>query len=309
MKKRYGNLQDENYVNSFQNVLAWQRERRQKQKDLSYTVPQHVQKDAAYLRHNQTVQTITWIGHSTFFIQTGGLNIVTDPVWAQQMGFSKRLAAPGFELRELPAIDVVLISHAHYDHFHAASLKAIQRRNPNVLFIIPEGLAYLMQRHRLRRFVEQSWYETYTHKGVAIHFVPAKHWTRRLLWDTNTSHWGGFVLESSEHKTIYFAGDSGYFQGFQDIGARYDIHTALLPIGAYEPEWFMKHAHVTPEEAVKAFEDLRADVLIPMHYGSFMLADDTPKEALARLQGAWAQKTRPQQLHVLAHGETLIGLS
>lgn len=305
MKKRYSNLYDENELSSIRDMFKWQQERRSKRKVIDYTVPQYDKKNVHFLRNNTTEQTITWVGHSTFLIQQDGLNILTDPVWANYMGTAKRLARPGIELVQLPGIDIVLISHAHYDHFHAPTLKAIQRRNPNVLFIVPEGLQYLMKRHRLRRFIELAWYDTYTHKGVPIHFVPAKHWTRRMLWDTNTSHWGGFIIEARNRKHIYFAGDSGYFKGFADIGTRYNIHTAILPIGAYEPEWFMKSAHVTPEEALQAFDDVGATVFIPMHYGSFMLADDTPKEALHRLYNAWAKRQRKQTvLHVLTHGET-----
>lgn len=307
MKKRYSNLYDENELSTMRDVIKWQQERRTKRKVIDYTVPQCDKQDLRFLRSNTTKQTITWIGHATFLIQQDGLTMLTDPVWANYMGTVKRLTAPGIRLEQLPAIDVVLLSHAHYDHFHARTLKEIQRRNPNVLFLVPAGLAYLMQRHRLRRFVEMEWYDTYTHKGVPIHFVPAKHWTRRMPWDTNTSHWGGFVIEASDEKHIYFAGDSGYFKGFADIGARFHIHTAIMPIGAYEPEWFMKSAHVTPEEAVQAFHDVGAHVFIPMHYGSFMLADDTPKEALDRLYAAWDENAQLNAtIRVLVHGETLL---
>ena len=136
---------------------------------------------------------------------------------------------------------------------------------------------------------EMHWWEALDRGKVRISFVPAQHWTRRTLMDTNKSHWGGFVLEHKQSpntkplETIYFAGDSGYFRGFKRIGEIFNIDIALLPIGAYEPEWFMNAQHVNPEEAVQAFVDVKANMMIPMHYGTFKLADDTPKEALDRL--------------------------
>ena len=174
--------------------------------------------------------------------------------------------------------------------------------------------------------------------GVKITFVPAQHWTRRTLFDTNTSHWGGYVLEqhhgltpsseesaaaseqnepSSDSRTqtsqqsegppvLYFVGDTGYFQGFKTIGERFDIGVTLMPIGAYEPEWFMTSQHVTPEEALQGFVESGSQLMVPMHYGTFKLADDTPKEALDRLE---VERERlgihKERIRVLGHGETL----
>ena len=302
MKKRYTNLDEDDRLGTFKDVLKWQRSR--PKKVIDFAVPQHANKELSFLQTNRSQQTITWIGHSTFFIQKEGLNILTDPVWANRMGFSKRLTAPGLSLEELPDIDVVLISHGHYDHLHINTLKRIKGKP---LFIIPEGLGYLFKRNKLTNYLELRWYEQQKIGTLQIHFVPAKHWTRRMLWDTNTSHWGGFVLQTAnDENSIYFAGDSGYFRGFKEIGDRFTIHTALMPIGAYEPEWFMYPSHVTPEEAIQAFHDVGAKFFIPMHYGAFMLADDTPKEALDRLDDAWDKMaTNTAELKLLALGETL----
>jgi L-ascorbate metabolism protein UlaG (beta-lactamase superfamily) len=302
MKKRYTNLDSDDRLGTFKDVLKWQRSRPKKVVD--FAVPQHANKEGSFLQTNRTEQTITWIGHSTFFIQKEGLNILTDPVWANRMGFSKRLTAPGLPLEEIPNIDIVLISHGHYDHLHINTLKRIKGKP---LFIIPEGLGYLFKRHKLTNYLELAWYEQHTIGELQIHFVPAKHWTRRMLWDTNSSHWGGFVLQTAnDDNSIYFAGDSGYFRGFKEIGERFTIHTALMPIGAYEPEWFMHPSHVTPEEAIQAFHDVGAKLFIPMHYGAFMLADDTPKEALDRLDVAWSKlASNMAELKQLKLGETL----
>ncbi|MGA4517084.1 MBL fold metallo-hydrolase [Solibacillus silvestris] len=304
MRKRFSNLDQIDCLGTFKDVLKWQRSKQKKLID--YEVPQCEKKLIAFLKSNRTEQSVTWIGHSTFLIQKEGLNILTDPVWAYWMGVAKRLTDPGLRLDELPEIDIVLISHAHYDHLNIPTLKKLKKRNPNLLFIIPEGLGYLMKRHKLHHFIELSWYEKHEAGPLEIHFVPAQHWTRRMLWDTNTSHWGGFVLQkASDAQSIYYAGDSGYFRGFKDIGERFNIHTALMPIGAYEPEWFMHASHVTPEEAIQAFCDVGAQVFIPMHYGAYMLADETPKEAIDRLHVHWQQAAFANvELKTLAIGET-----
>ncbi|MNI00196.1 metal-dependent hydrolase [compost metagenome] len=302
-RKRYSNIDEVNTNKPFKDLRKWQKERKAKIKDLSYTMPQYAEKSPAYLLQNRTDTTITWIGHSTFFIQIGGLNIITDPVWAKRMGFSKRISEPGLTMEECPPIDVILLSHAHYDHLHMASLRALPG-HPKLL--VPDGLAAMMKRKGFKDVAELSWWGSTQVEGVAFHFVPAQHWTRRTLWDTNTSHWGGWVVQDTKRvETIYFAGDSGYFSGFKAIGEKFKIDIALMPIGAYEPEWFMKVSHMTPEEAIQAYLEIGAKQFIPMHYGAFMLADDTPKEAIDRLLNEWRRlQIERVQLRVLELGET-----
>ncbi|WP_442602888.1 MBL fold metallo-hydrolase [Paenibacillus sp. KN14-4R] len=306
-RERYENLDGVPMSNSFGQLMKWRQERRKKVKDFSFAVAACPNKEVAYLGANRTVTTVTWIGHSTFLIQHGGLNIITDPVWAGSMALTKRLAPPGLTLDELPAIDVILLSHSHYDHMHVASLRAIERKH-HPLLLVPKGLKVKMVRKGFANVQELAWWEQTAVKGVEIHFVPTQHWTKRTLLDTNTSQWGGYIIRTSadDPRTVYFAGDSGYFRGFKMIGERYNIHTALIPIGAYEPEWFMKAQHVNPEQAVQAFLDVGAEQFIPMHYGAFRLADDTPKEALDRLKAEWdKQGLAKERLHILLHGETL----
>jgi L-ascorbate metabolism protein UlaG (beta-lactamase superfamily) len=313
--KRYENLDVTATVKTLKEIRQWQKERRGKVKDLSYVVEQSDRKEIAFLHENRTETTITWIGHSTFFIQKAGLNLVTDPVWANRMGLAKRLAAPGIPIADLPQVDIVLISHSHYDHLHLASLRRLKGK-PVVL--VPEGLGCFMRRKRFETVVELPWWGRTKIGPLEFHFVPAQHWTRRTLWDTNTSHWGGWIVQDAaapgmdgperpqREGAIYFAGDSGYFRGFKEIGERFRIDYALMPIGAYEPEWFMGMQHVTPEEAIQAFLDVKAETFIPMHYGAFRLADDTPKEALDRLLAEWHRLGLPKErLRLLKHGETL----
>ncbi|MGD8192217.1 MBL fold metallo-hydrolase [Brevibacillus ginsengisoli] len=301
-KKRYANLDDVSVTKTFAEVRKWRKERKAKPKDLSYTVPSEDGIDYAWIRNNREQTSVIWIGHATFFIQVNGLNILIDPVWASRMGFEKRLSPPGLPLEELPAIDVVLISHGHYDHLNFSTLRKLPG---SPTYLVPAGLARLFSRKGLTKVQEYNWWEQEERSEVTFTFVPAQHWVRRTLWDTNTSHWGGWVIEH-QGKTIYYAGDSGYFRGFREIGERFAIDIALLPIGAYEPEWFMSSQHMTPEEAIRLFGELRAKLFIPMHYGAFRLADDTPKEALDRLTAEWdRQRLADEQLRILRLGEVM----
>jgi L-ascorbate metabolism protein UlaG (beta-lactamase superfamily) len=313
-RKRYSNANPSAKVKTWKEIRRWQQERKGKVKDLTLRIGQAEHKQQELLMHNRSETTITWIGHSTFLLQVAGLTIVTDPVWANRMGFARRLEAPGLALDEIPAVDIVLLSHSHYDHLHVGSLRKLKG---SPVALVPEGLGLKMRRLGLSTVHELPWWGKTTVGPLEFHFVPAQHWTRRTLTDTNSSLWGGWVINRSaellvdgaeNNDAIYFAGDSGYFQGFRDIGARFPgIRYALMPIGAYEPEWFMGMQHVTPEEAVQAFLDVGAETFIPMHYGAFRLADDTPQEALDRLLADWQRRELDSsRLKLLKHGETLV---
>lgn len=318
-KIRYNNMDNVSTDKTLKQFRQWRQERRQKKKDYSFQIP-NMPPDLEYLHGNRQDTSITWIGHSTFFIQYEGLNILTDPVWAKRMGFERRLGAPGLLIEDVPPVDIILISHSHYDHMHMASIRKLYRAGTTL--IVPVGLRAKMVRRGFHNCRELKWWEHVVIGQVKISFVPTQHWTRRTPFDTNTSHWGGFVLEPHETEeagnagaedgtrmlppNVYFAGDSGYFAGFKEIGRRFNLHVALMPIGAYEPEWFMTSQHVNPEEALQAFLDVEADMMIPMHYGTFRLADDTAREALDRME---AERVRlglsKERIKVMHYGETL----
>lgn len=305
-RRRYENLDQVPNTSSFKELRAWRKERRSKVKDHSFFIGQAANKQIDYLHNNRKETTVTWIGHSTFLLQIGGLNILTDPVWAGSMAFNKRLSPPGIEIDELPPIDVVIISHSHYDHLHLTSLRKLARMG-KFKVLVPEGLRSWMWWRGFRDAVELPWWGSIQVGEVMFDCVPAQHWTRRTLTNTNATHWGGWVIRRPDSgKAIYFAGDSGYFRGFKLIGDKYRIGTALMPIGAYEPEWFMGKQHVTPEEAIQGYLDAGAEWFVPMHYGSFPLADDTTKEALDRLRAEWKRRgLEADRLKLLLHGETL----
>lgn len=303
MRKRYANLENISNAKSFKDMLKWNKERRSKVKDLSTQIAQSPFKLVEEIRNNRTQSSFTWIGHSTFLIQLNGLNILTDPVWAQRMGFQKRLTEPGLALDELPEIDVVVISHGHYDHLDFPTLKKL-KGYPQ--YFVPAGFSSLFNKKGYKKVIEMNWWDSIECEGMKVHFVPAQHWTRRTMTDMNTSHWGGFIFEAAG-ETMYFVGDTGYFSGFKEIGSRFNIDTVFMPIGAYEPEWFMKDSHINPEDSIKAFLELRAKLFVPMHYGAYRLADDTGPEALERLAREWEKLNLPgEQLKVLKIGETVM---
>lgn len=290
----YNNMGGAPKRTTFRELRAWRKERKAKVKDLSFVVPDSPS-DPTELETHTEFPRFAWVGHSTFLLQMGGMNLLTDPVWAERMGFERRLSPPGIAMEHLPDIDIVLLSHSHYDHLHIPSLR---RLKGNPIHLVPEGVGGLLMRKGLSNVKQFGWWESAKVGKLDFTFVPAEHWTRRTLWDMNRSHWGGWIMEMGRDEeeesrmdaktTVYFAGDSGYFPGFAEIGKRFPgIDIALMPIGAYEPEWFMAPQHVSPEQAVQAFMDVGATAFVPMHYGAFRLADDTPKEALDRLYAAW----------------------
>lgn len=302
MKKRYSNLDRVENKKTLSDLWKWRKERKGKIKDLTVSVPAADSVRLQEIQQNRSQTSFTWIGHSTFLIQLDGVNILTDPVWAKRMGLQKRLTEPGIPIKEMPDIDIVVISHGHYDHLDFSSIAQL-KGDPT--FYVPQGLKSLFHKKGYQKIVEASWWDHFEENRISFHFVPAQHWTRRTLWDMNTSHWGGWVLQTA-NETLYFVGDTGYFRGFQEIGKRFAIDTVFMPIGAYEPEWFMKVSHINPEDAIKAFIELGAKKFVPMHYGAYRLADDTGPEALERLIKEWKSRQLPQEkLCVLKIGETI----
>jgi N-acyl-phosphatidylethanolamine-hydrolysing phospholipase D len=258
---------------------------------------------------------LTWIGHATFLVQAGPLNVLTDPVWSATVSpipglGPRRLAPPGLPLEALPPVDAVLLSHDHYDHLDAATVRRLARGHPDAVWIAPLGYRAWLARRGVRRTLELDWWQA-TSLGdsgaVTVTALPAQHWTRRSPLDEGGRLWASFALETPAAR-VYFGGDSGYCPAFAEIGRRLGRFDAvLLPIGAYEPRWFMRAAHMNPEEAVRAWIDLGASGrLVAMHWGTFVLTDEPVLEPPARLRDAWRAAGLPDaQLSILRHGETL----
>jgi L-ascorbate metabolism protein UlaG (beta-lactamase superfamily) len=252
---------------------------------------------------------ITWVGHATYVIQIGGLTVLTDPVWSRRIpGVRPRLTPAGVDWLALPPVDAVLISHNHYDHLDGPSIRRLPRTTP---LLVPANLAWWFRRRGFGDVTDLDWWESREivpdgGDPVRFDFVPAHHWSRRTLTDTNKSLWGGWMITAADGTSIYFAGDTGYGHWFAAIRERFPgIDLALLPVGAYEPQWFMQPMHLNPEEAVRACADVGARRMAPMHWGTFVLSAEPIMEPLERTVAAWAAARRPRaDLWDLAIGET-----
>jgi L-ascorbate metabolism protein UlaG (beta-lactamase superfamily) len=251
---------------------------------------------------------VTFIGHSSFFVQIGGLNVVVDPNFARWLFVLKRLRHPGLRISDLPPIDAVLVTHAHFDHLHRPSLRAIARATRRLsgerpVIICPQNVRDLVFDLGFERVVELQWWEAARMGGIEITATPANHWGARIIRDMHRG-FGGFVLRAGKH-SIYHSGDTAYFEGFHEIGNRLRPEVAMLPIGAYHPPSF-RAVHTSPEDAVQAFCDLKARWMVPMHYGTFKLSHEPMEEPVQRLRDDAARHGISEKILVLEEGVTKI---
>lgn len=295
----------------FTDFLKWQWERRSLSVE-AVTFPL-IKNDPEFLHQNRTKPTLTWIGHATFLIQFAGLNILTDPHFtlrASPISFAgpPRYTPPGLKLEQLPEIDIVIISHNHYDHLDkktVTQLHAQQKNNPP-RFFVPLGLQSWFAAQGISNVEELDWWNQTSFRDWAIHSVPVQHFSGRSLWDRNETLWTGWVLEHPQFR-FFFAGDTGYSKDFLNIQKRFGtMDLSAIPIGAYKPRWFMRPMHVNPEEAVKIHQDLQSRYSVAMHWGTFILTDeamtDPPQELKKALQNAQIAEDR---FFVMKHGEVL----
>lgn len=256
---------------------------------------------------------ISMVGHATMLIQTGGLNILTDPLWsdrASPLAFAgpHRITAPGIDMDDLPPIDAILLSHNHYDHLDVATLRALHARHaPRI--ITPLGNDSIIRRHIPDAHVETGdWFDRFAiAPGAEAHIVPALHWSSRGPRDRRMALWGGFMLRAFD-RLLYFAGDTGYGTGaiFRDLRARFGpVDVALLPIGAYAPRWFMAAQHADPDDAIQIMLDLEARAAIGMHWGTFKLTDEPWDDPVHRLAaGLRTRKLEPGRFIAMRPAET-----
>ena len=253
---------------------------------------------------------VTFIGHSTFLIQTAAGNVLTDPMYSQRAGplnllGPRRVRQPAVRFEDLPPISTVLLSHNHYDHCDLPTLASLAKRF-DPLVVTPLGNGALVRSSGIRRVEELDWWQPATTSTMAITLTPARHFSARTPLDRNRALWGGFVLVL-EGARLFFGGDTAYAPFFQDVRQRLGpIDLALLPIGAYEPRWFMQAVHMNPEEAVQAHLDLEASESIGMHFGTFQMTSEGIDEPLRALEAARASRNIPSsQFRTLAFGESL----
>ncbi|TAG79882.1 MAG: MBL fold metallo-hydrolase [Burkholderiales bacterium] len=309
-----------------------------------------VKPDVTFLKANRSERTITWLGHATVLLQVDGVNIITDPVFSARTA-PVQFAGPKREVPfmvtpdELPEIDVVFVSHNHYDHLDEGSILDFKTRFPKATYLIPIGLKPWFTARGVTNVRELDWWDSIELAGLKYTFTPAQHWSKRTLNDTNRSLWGGIVVEARRNNfpplqgegqggdsfrlpgnqpntfphpaaplkeeepmwRFIYTGDTGYSQDFKDIAARFPegFDWAAIPIGAYEPRWFMRAQHVNPDESVQVFQDLRAKAALSVHWGTWMLTDEAldqpPKDLSIALKKYGVD---PARFHVFKNGES-----
>lgn len=269
--------------------------------------------DPIYLKGNRSERTLTWIGHDSFLIQVNGLNLLTDPHFSERaspVGWAgpARMMPPGLALDQLPHIDAVLISHNHYDHLDEASVLELNRRQSDKppRYYVPLGVKAWFTARDIDDVVEMDWWQSAEFGDARFHALPVQHFSGRGPFDRNATLWCAWAVQWPDFK-LFFAGDSGYSRDFLDIGERFGgFDLSLIPIGAYDPRWFMRAMHVDPEEAVQIHRDVKSRRSIGMHWGTFVLTTEDPAEPPQRLEKALRSAgIAPADFSVMRHGETL----
>lgn len=262
--------------------------------------------------------TLTWIGHTSFLLQIAGLNILIDPIWSERaspLRFAgpKRWVQPGIEFDRLPPIDGVVLSHDHYDHLDAATISRLAARYPAAVWFSPLGVGDFLRHRGGREVVERDWWEEANIGSLRLTCVPAQHFSGRTLGKRNQTLWCGWVLRAPD-RTLFFAGDTGLHPEFTSIATRCGpIDIAILPIGAYEPRWFMGAVHMNPEDCMNAVAQLKTPqegrplVVAAAHWGTFKLTDEPMDEPPARMRQLWqASGLDGNALWIMRHGETRV---
>ena len=297
----------------FRDFLRWRRERKNSNRprfdEVVGSLPV-MEPDWQTIAAPDESLVATWIGHATFLVQMDGLNILTDPIFSErcspvQFAGSRRVTSMPLDPERLPEIDYVVISHNHYDHLDKGAVRLL---GDGPTWFVPLGLKAWFARQGITNVVELDWWDqAELSNGGVVTCVPARHFSSRSLGDRNKTLWSGWVV-TTPRRRVYFAGDTGYGPHFAEISARTGPpDLALLPIGAYQPEWFMLPIHLNPRQTVQAHLDLRAKRTIGMHWGTFILSDEPLLEPPRRFrQSARQEGLSDEEIIVLRHGQTII---
>lgn len=252
---------------------------------------------------------VTFLGHSSFLLQTGGKNVLVDPVFSTRLIVLRRQRRPGVLVRDLPPIDLVLVTHAHMDHLDKSSLRRVvratrRRRGTVPEIVVPHGVEDLVEGMGFARVLAMSWWERTEIQGLAVTMTPCKHWGARMFRDTHREYGGYFIAPMDGGTTVYHSGDTAYFGGFREVGERLKPDVALLPIGAYFPDSH-RSVHTSPEEAVRGFQECKAKLMVPMHFGTFRLGREPMEEPVERLKADASRLGIEDRVRVLDEGDTL----
>lgn len=295
------------------NIIHWLGFFIRRLRDKTPVVPPHLvlSEHEAITQYKQLLQenTITWIGHNTFLIKINGKTILTDPFLHERASpfktiGPKRFTPPGISLNNLPPIDIIVLSHNHYDHLDLPSLNNLPNKH-NIQVVIPLRLRHYFKKMGYQHIHELDWHESCSLHNITIHALPVYHYSKRSVFTSNTSLWAGFSIQWQD-KRLYFSGDTGYGSLFLDIGRDYGpFDYALMSIGAYEPHVLMHSVHMSPETAIRTAQELRANTVIPMHWGTLILSDEPPFEPPKRFyQAAIDAGYSEEQIWIMNIGET-----
>jgi N-acyl-phosphatidylethanolamine-hydrolysing phospholipase D len=293
----------------FRDLVKWQLTRKAPPKPKPFPLTPN---DPAALAANRSRPSLTWVGHSTYLVQLEGKNFLTDPIFSDRaspfpFGGPRRITPVGITMESLPHIDFILISHNHYDHLDARSLKALLQRQKNdpPVIVTPSKLGSWFRHRGFPKVREIHWWESAEVCGLKIHAVPVQHWSQRIPFIVNRTRWAGFIVEGKNGRLL-FPGDTGYSSDFKDIHNRLGPMTiSLLPIGAYQPRWFMHSMHIGPQEAVQIHKDLGSKLSVAMHWGTFSLTDEPFDEPPQLLRETMKMENVPESdFWIFGHGET-----
>jgi L-ascorbate metabolism protein UlaG (beta-lactamase superfamily) len=251
---------------------------------------------------------ITFLGHSSFLLQVGGKNILVDPVFSTRLVVLRRQRRPGVLVRDLPPIDLILLTHAHMDHLDKASLRRVIRatrglRGTSPEVVVPKGVEDLVIWMGFAQVHTMEWWQEIQVQGLRVTMTPCQHWGARMFRDMHRGY-GGYVIAAESGPSVYHSGDTAYFEGFSEIGARLKPDIALLPIGAYFPDTY-RSVHTSPEEAVRGFVECGAKWMVPMHFGTFRLGREPMEEPVERLNADARRLQIEDRVRVLAEGQTM----
>ncbi len=304
----YNNYIDHKMI-TFKQFWKWRKESK-KPEPMSFPLAKN---DPTFLQENRSQKTLTWIGHASFLIQIDGINILTDPHLTKRaspvvFAGPSRTTPPGLDINDLPEIDVIVISHNHYDHLDYQTILNITRKQitNQPLILVPLKLKKLVESFGARNVKELGWWDTTNFKNLNIHAVPVQHWSNRSF-NTNKTLWCGWVFENKNFKCI-FVGDTGYSKDFATIQQRFGhMDLSLIPIGAYAPRWFMKYHHCNVDEAIQIHKDLKSKKSIAMHWGTFQLTDEPMDEPIKLLKKLAPEKNLlSNEFVAMTHGESKI---